>query len=75
MEYTVLYYPSFQPDIGWLRKILLLTDHVARIVPKDADTEDPTPLLDLLNVVPEGLTNLPPNPYDVSLDDLSTQRL
>lgn len=75
MEYTVLYYPSFQPDVGWLRKILLLTDRVARVVPKDADTEDAVALLDLLKVVPEGLTNLAPNIHDISLDYLSMQRL
>lgn len=74
-EYTVLYYPSFHPDPAWLRKVLLLADHVARIVPTEVALGDPAPISELLRVLPDALVNLAPTADDITLDDLSLSRV
>jgi hypothetical protein len=74
-DYTVLYYPSFQPDPVWLRRILLVADHVARIVPTDVKLQDPKPIIDLLTVLPGSLVDLPPTPDDIKFDDIGLSRV
>jgi hypothetical protein len=40
LQYRVLYYPDFSPDSVWLRRVLMLTDSVMRIVPSDVKPDD-----------------------------------
>src|SRR5689334_20886536 len=58
--YTLLYYPGFHPNAIWLRRILLLADDVVRIVPADANADDPDDLLELQNSVPGCLRAISP---------------
>lgn len=40
-KYRVLYYPYFEPDLAWLRAILLFVDGVDRIIPAEARHREP----------------------------------
>lgn len=43
----LLYYPDFYPDPTWLRSILLLTEGITRIVPRDVVLDDPESLREI----------------------------
>lgn len=47
MPYSLVSYPRFQPDPVWLRQILLLADHIYRIVPKQITVRDTVELLEI----------------------------
>ncbi|MGA2904245.1 MAG: hypothetical protein ABSD98_10465 [Candidatus Korobacteraceae bacterium] len=74
-EYALLYYPDFQPDPVWLKKVLLLADRVTRIVPTDVKLDDPDELLRLQSHVPDCLSSLAPREDDIALDSQNLPRL
>ena len=65
--YSLLYYPGFHPNPIWLRRVLLLTDHLTRVVPTDVPTSDPEGLLALQEVVPECLRSISPVETDITI--------
>lgn len=75
VEYRVLYYPDFSPDSTWLRRILLLSDKVIRIVPADVTPDDPDNLRRLQDVIPECLTSVAPEDSDVAVESGDAERL
>jgi hypothetical protein len=74
-NYNVLYYPHFQPSTRWLRAILLFTDSVTRIVPKDVVPEDSEELKELIQEIPDCVKSIAPNDSDIDIDDRSMQRM
>lgn len=66
-DYRVLYYPNFVPDALWLRRVLLLTDGVYRIVPDDISPDDSEDILRLQDAIPSCLESLAPTTNDVSV--------
>jgi hypothetical protein len=74
-NYALLYYPDFSPDPAWLRRILLLADQVARIVPNDVDPGDPEDLLAMQERIPDCLSTISPEPEDVALESDGLPRL
>lgn len=66
-DYRVLYYPNFVPDALWLRRVLLLTDGVYRIVPDDVSPEDSEDVLRLQDAIPSCPESLAPTTNDVSV--------
>jgi hypothetical protein len=74
-EYRVLYYPDFAPDSGWLRRILLLSDGVVRIVPADVDPDDSDDLKRLQETIEGCLRSVEPNTDDVAIEDGDEARL
>jgi hypothetical protein len=74
-KYKVLYYPHFQPRSRWLLSILLLTDQVDRIVPLDADPDDPDFIKELVQEVPGVFVSKSPKTEDIDLDNLTLRRL
>jgi hypothetical protein len=75
MSYEVLYYPNFQPNLEWLKSMLLVSDTVERIVPYGVDLQDPVELRDLLTVLPDSLKAVPPENPDVQLEGRQLERL
>ena len=73
--YSVLYYPHFQPDIRWLKSLLLLTDNVLRIVPKEAVPDDSDEMTELIQEIPGALVSKPPMDVDIEADELTLQRM
>lgn len=71
----ILYYPHYQPTSKWLRSMLLLTDQIERIVPKDADPEDDDSIKELIQSIPGCLISRPPEQYDIDFDHLTLDRL
>jgi hypothetical protein len=61
-KYTLLYYPGFHPDPIWARKVLLLADELARIVPRDVNLCDPDGLRTLQDAVAGRLPTIVPEP-------------
>jgi hypothetical protein len=74
-EYGLLYYPDFQPDPDWLKKVLLLADRVTRIVPTDVKLDDPDELLRLQSHIPDCLSSIAPREDDIALDSQNLPRL
>ena len=74
-DYRVLYYPDFAPDPTWLRRILLLSDGVVRIVPPDVDPEDPDDLKRLQGDVEGCLSSVRPDAKDVAIERSDQVRL
>jgi hypothetical protein len=74
-NYSVLYYPHFQPSVQWLKAILLLVDDVTRIVPKDVDPGDNDQLKELTQIIPGCLKSIAPNDFDIDIDDVNMQRM
>ena len=64
---ALLYYPDFYPKAAWLRAVLLLVDEVKRIVPDDAEVDDPDPLKEIASEI-GGLTNIAPDEEQVNPD-------
>jgi hypothetical protein len=75
IEYELLYYPNFQPDVVWLKKVLLLSDRVNRIVPADVTLHDPDELLRLQAAIPDCLSSIEPRGEDVALENNNFRRL
>jgi hypothetical protein len=73
--YPLLYYPDFQPDPVWLRRILLLADSVTRIVPNDIHLNDPDDLLALQDSVPGCLGRISPDERDITIESVELPRL
>ena len=74
-QYRVLYYPHFRPNPRWLLSILLLIDEVDRIVPKDADPEDPNLIRELIQEIPGAFVSYSPDIQDIQLEPLTLARL
>jgi hypothetical protein len=74
-DYKVLYYPDFAPDPTWLRKILLLSDGVVRIVPADVDPKDPDDLKRLQDEMQGCLSSVGPDENDVAIEHGDEPRL
>ncbi len=74
-EYSLLYYPSFQPDPAWLKKVLLLADRVTRIVPTDVKPDDSDELQQLQSHIPDCLSSIAPQEDDIVLDSQKLPRL
>jgi hypothetical protein len=64
-NYQVLYYPHFQPNVSWLKAMLLFVDGVVRIIPEDVDPKDSDALKTLINEIPGSLTSISPIPWDM----------
>jgi hypothetical protein len=75
LQYRVLYYPDFSPDSMWLRRVLMLTDEVIRIVPSDVKPDDSEDVLRLQDVIPQCLTSVPPHPADAAIEPGEQPRL
>jgi hypothetical protein len=73
--YTVLYYPDFHPNVVWLRRVLLLTDQVTRIVPTDVKLNDTEKLLELQDSIPGCLSAISPKEDDIAIERGSLPRL
>ena len=69
-KYRVLYYPDFSPPPEWLRRVLLLSDNVVRIVPSDVTPEDAEDLRRLQDVIPDCLTAIAPEDSDIAIEPL-----
>jgi len=74
-DYTLLYYPNFHPNAGWLRRVLLLSDSVARIVPTDVNIVDPEGLRMLQDSIPGCLKTISPETRDVAIEMYNMPRL
>jgi hypothetical protein len=74
-EYTLLYYPDFHPDSVWLRRVLLLSDNVTRIVPSDVDLRDPEELCALQESIPDCVRKIAPQEHDVRIESQNLPRL
>lgn len=74
-HYRVLYYPHFQPQPKWLLSMLLFADQIDRIVPEDADPNDPDIIKELIQEIPGSLVSKPPRTADIEFDTLTFQRL
>jgi hypothetical protein len=74
-SYSLLYYPDFQPDAVWLRRVLLLADNVTRIVPSDVELRDPPNLLALQDCIPDCLRRISPQQGDVAIEEENLPRL
>jgi hypothetical protein len=74
-EYSLLYYPGFHPNPIWLRRVLLLTDNVTRVVPTDVPVSDPEDLLALREAMPECLRSISPVETDITIADHEMPRL
>jgi len=68
LEYQVLYYPDFSPASSWLRRVLMLSDNVIRIVPPDVKPNDSADLLRLQEDIPGCLTAIAPEKGDVAIE-------
>jgi len=55
--------------------MLLLTDEVQRIVPRDAATNDPDSIKEIAQVMPVAFTDKAPETTDIDFDDLTLDRL
>ncbi len=75
VEYRVLYYPDFSPDSTWLRRVLLLSDQVIRIVPSDVKPDDPDSLRRFQDAIPGCLTAVAPYDADVAIEPGDERRL
>jgi hypothetical protein len=75
VEYRVLYYPHFSPDSSWLRRVLLLSDQVIRIVPSDVKPDHPDNLRRLQDAIPGCLTAVAPDDADVAIEPGDRRRL
>src|SRR5581483_4837485 len=75
LEYRVLYYPDFSPASTWLRRVLMLSDKVIRIVPSDVTPEDSRDLLRLQDAIPGCLTAVAPDQEDVAIEPGEQYRL
>jgi len=74
-NYSVLYYPHFQPSLHWLKAILLLVNEVIRIVPRDVDPGDRDQLKELIQEIPGCLKSIAPTDFDVNIDDINVLRM
>lgn len=75
MSYRVLYYPGFNPSKSWLRGMLLLSDQVVRIIPEDADHEDPEYVSRLADALPGSVQRISPTFEDTLIDNINIDRL
>jgi hypothetical protein len=75
IKYRVLYYPDFSPSPIWLRRVLLLSDNVVRIVPSDVTPEDAEDLMRLQEVIPDCLTAIAPEDSDIAIEPGDEPRL
>jgi hypothetical protein len=75
IKYRVLYYPDFSPSPEWLRRVLLLSDNVVRIVPSDVTPEDAEDLRRLQDVIPDCLTAIAPEDSDIAIEPGDEPRL
>jgi hypothetical protein len=75
IKYRVLYYPDFSPSPEWLRRVLLLSDNVVRIVPSDVTPQDADDLLRLQDVIPDCLTAIAPEDSDIAIEPGDEPRL
>jgi hypothetical protein len=74
-RFTLLYYPGFHPDPVSLRRILLLADDSARIVPTDVPTQDSPDLKALQDAIPECLRSINPDDHDIAFEERHLARL
>ena len=75
MDYRVLYYPDFEPDPTWLRRILMVCDGVIRIVPTDVILDDPDDVKRLQDAVEGGLDRISPEAGDTAVEYADRDRL
>jgi CRP-like cAMP-binding protein len=75
IEYRVLYYPNFSPASDWLRRVLMLSDSVIRIVPSDVKPDDSEDLLRLQETIPGCLSGIAPEEGDVAIEPGDEPRL
>lgn len=73
--YNLLYYPGFYPSPIWSRRVLLLADHLTRVVPTDVHTSDPEDLVTLQDAVPGCLRSISPDETDIAGEDHEMPRL
>jgi hypothetical protein len=74
VEYRVLYYPDFSPKSIWLRRVLMLSDNVLRMVPSDVKPQDSDDLRQLQDTIPGCLTSVPPIDIDVAIEPRDESR-
>ncbi|HEX8549952.1 MAG TPA: hypothetical protein VF681_00215 [Abditibacteriaceae bacterium] len=74
-DFRMLYFPSFEPDIKWLKSNLLLFDQITRIVPNDANHVDSAPIQELKSAMPEALGTYSPSNQDISVGHESLNQL
>ncbi len=74
-QYTVLYYPEFDPSDAWLRRHLLLCDQVVRIIPRAALHNDPPHIRRLRAAIPGAISEISPTRDDVSPSQIQVKRL
>jgi hypothetical protein len=75
MNYSVLYYPNFEPDQKWLRSVLLFVDEVQRIIPHRANHVDSIPTQRLLELMPDAIKTISLDENDKRLDDVNLVRM
>jgi hypothetical protein len=73
--YNLLYYPDFEPNPAWLRRVLLLADSVTRIVPNDVRLKDSDDLLALQDSSPGCLDQISPEDRDITIESDRLPRL
>jgi hypothetical protein len=71
----VLYYPNFEPNLPWLKAILLLTDEVVRLIPKEANHVDSDGILRLKELFPDSVSEFSPTREDIHFGDSDLRRL
>src|SRR5215467_4127458 len=75
LVYRVLYYPDFSPASDWLRRVLMLSDTVIRIVPSDVTPDDSEGLLRLQDAIPGCLIAEAPEEGDIAIEPGDEARL
>jgi len=75
MNFSVLYYPKFEPPQKWLRSTLLFFDQIQRIIPIDARHVDSEPTQRLIDAMPAAFQIISPADDDKFFDDLNFTRL
>ena len=71
----VLYYPNIEPNIEWLKRVLLVTDHIVRIVPEDLTHGTNPEFQRFCDILPDAISDTQPIDADIKLDEYEMGRL
>jgi hypothetical protein len=74
-KFPVLYYPTFEPPVDWLRSYLLFFDEVRTIVPVDVKFNPSDNMSREVELMPEAFSTVAPEPNDILVDDVNLVRL
>ncbi len=68
-EFSVLYYPEFEPPEIWLRNYLLFYDKINTIIPDEVKTPFSDDISKFLEILPKTIEGIPPRHKEIDIDD------